>query len=366
MRIALVHDVLNQLGGAEKVLENFLEIWPDAVIHTVFYDEQKTYGVFARFKKRISWLNSFPFAHKHPRLFVGVIPLAFENFRFKDFDVVISDSSSFAKFAKSRGKLHISYIHTPTRFLWTEPEYLNRQNYPYLLRLAGKIILPLLRRWDYAAAQRPHFLIANSKNIQDRIKKYYNRESSVIFPPVDADFYKPTGQKQNYFLVASRLEPYKKIDLVIEAFNELGWPLKVAGTGTNLENLKSIAGSNVEFLGRVTDEELKRLYSEAKAYIFAAEEDAGIMVLEAQACGTPVIAYGKGGALETIVPGQTGEFFPEQSKESLVAVLRNFDSAKYTAETLRTHAVKFNKQVFQDKIRKFVEEKYKQFYKIGN
>jgi glycosyltransferase involved in cell wall biosynthesis len=357
MKVALVHDVLNQLGGAEKVLENFLEIWPDAVLHTVFYDEEKTESKYAKFAKRISALNKAPFARKHPRLFLPLLPLAFERFKFQDFDVVLSDSSAFAKGVKARGKLHICYCHTPTRFLWTEPEYLNNQNYPYLFKLAGKAILPLIRRWDYKAAQRVDFFITNSRNVQARIKKYYSRDSEIIPPPVDTEFFKPQGQRSDYFFVASRLEPYKKIELVIEAFNRMGWPLKVAGSGTNANKLRGMAKSNVEFLGRITDKELRRRYSECKAFIFPAEEDAGIMVVEAQSCGAPVIAYGAGGSLETVLPGVTGEFFSEQNAESLMVILKDFQPAKYDSSIIRQHALKYDKKNFQQRIKEFVEIK---------
>jgi glycosyltransferase involved in cell wall biosynthesis len=357
MKVALVHDVLNQLGGAEKVLESFLEIWPNATIHTVFYDEQKTLGKFAAFNKRISWLNNFPFAHKHPKLFVALIPLAFENFKFDDFDVVISDSSSFAKFVNPKKTLHICYCHTPTRFLWTEPDYIETQKYPAILKSFGKALLPWLKKKDYKAAQGPRFMIANSRNVYHRIQKFYHRESVVIPPPVDTEFFRPDGNKQDYFFVASRLEPYKKIELVIEASNQLGWPLKVAGTGTNSDKLKSKALPNVEFLGRISDEELRKRYSECKAFIFPAEEDAGIMVLEAQACGTPVIAYGAGGALETVLEGQTGMFFKEQTAESLIKTLAAFDLNKFDANTIRLHALKYDKKIFQQRMKEFVESK---------
>ncbi|MBX4205237.1 MAG: glycosyltransferase [Candidatus Doudnabacteria bacterium] len=361
MRVALVHDVLNQLGGAERVLANFLEIWPDATIFTAFYDEQKTQGQFARFTKKVSFLNNLPLSHIHPRLFVTLLPWAFESFNFNDFDVVISDSSAFAKFAKPKNKLHISYIHTPTRFLWIEPEYLDKQRYPYLFRLAGKFTLPWLRRKDYKAAQRPNFLIANSVTVQDRIKNFYHRESVVIPPPVDTLFYQTMGIKKDYFLIVTRLEPYKKVDIIIEAFNRLGWPLKIVGSGTIIDDLKKIAQGNVEFLGRIPETDLKRYYAEAKAFVYATEEDAGIALLEAQSAGTPVVAYGKGGALESVIADKTGEFFYDQTPESLITALQNFDASHYSREDLRNNALRFSKQKFQAQIRDFVEEKYREY-----
>ena len=360
MKIALAHDVLNQLGGAERVLDSFLEVWPDATLHTVFYDEQKTEGRYRNFAKKLSFLNSVPFSRKHPRLFVAVLPFAFGRFSFEGFDAVLSDSSAFAKGVRAGNRLHVCYCHTPTRFLWLEPGYLDSQGYPSFLKSLGKMIFPYLKRWDYAAAQRPNYMIANSRNVQARIKKIYNRDSDVIYPPVDCGFYKPVGEKKEYFLAAGRIEPYKRMDIVVEAFNELGWPLKVAGTGTGLEKLKSKAKPNIEFVGRVTDEELRRLYSEAKAFVFPGNEDAGIMPLEAAACGTPAIAYGAGGALETVVKGITGEFFDRQTKESLLAALRAFNPSAYDAGKIREQAMKFDKKNFQKRIRDYMEEKLKE------
>jgi glycosyltransferase involved in cell wall biosynthesis len=350
------------------VLQNFLEIWSEAEVHVLLYNKQKTQGEFERYKKKVSYLNVIPGIKQHPRLFLPLMPGAIESFQFDDYDLVLSDSSSFAKGVKT-DKLHICYCHAPTRFLWTELGYLDQQKYPGIFKGLGKLLLPRLKKWDLAAAQRPTFFIANSVNVQNRIRKYYQRESEVIFAPVDTEFFSAEGgstsgghtQKQDYFFAASRLEPYKKIETVIEAFNELDKPLKIAGTGTDLERLKAMAGSNIEFLGRVTDEELRKHYSEAQAFIFPAEEDAGIMPLEAMACGTPVIAFGFGGALETIQQGITGEFFYEQSAESLKNVVNNFDSSKYNSQTIRTHALQFDKKIFQKRIKEFVEEKYRIF-----
>lgn len=360
MKIALVHEFLNQLGGAERVLNNFLEIWPEAVVHVILYDKEKTNGQFEKYQKKISWLNELPGIKKHPRLFLALMPKAIESFRFDDFDLVLSDSSSFAKGAKAAGKAHICYCHTPTRFLWSMPEYIDNQQYPQILKTIGKQYLKRLKKWDFEAAQRPDFFIANSRNTQIQIRKFYNRDSIVIPPPVDADFFHPVSQKNDYFFTASRLEPYKKVELVIEAFNQLGLPLKVAGSGTHSENLKKMAKPNVEFLGRVSDEQLRILYSEAQAFIFPAEEDAGIMILEAQACGTPVIAYGKGGALETVIEGETGLFFKEQNVESVKSSIEHYDTSMYRSEILREHALRFDKKIFQKKIKEFVEEKYAQ------
>ena len=360
MKVALVHEFLNQLGGAEKVLQNFLEIWPEAEIHTLLYNPQKTLGQFESYKKHISWLNKLPSVNDHPRIYLPLMPAGIESFDFSGFDVVISDSSSFAHGAIAKDKLHICYCHTPARFLWTNPEYLGQQKYNRVLKWLGSRYLPMLKAWDLKASKRPNFYIANSRNVASRIKEFYNRESIVIPPPVDTEFYKPSGERRDYFLTVTRLEPYKKVDVIIEAFNRTGQKLKIAGTGTQLETLKQLAKPNIEFLGRVTDEELRNLYSGAQAFVFAAEEDAGIVLVEAQACGTPVIAYRAGGATEVVTEGVTGEFFPAQTAESLIAVLKNYQIGKYSATAVRANAEKYSKKSFQDQIKKFVEQKYQE------
>lgn len=357
MKIALVHEFLNQLGGAEKVLHNFLEIWPEATVHVILYDKEKTKGEFENYRKKISWLNTFPGVKNHPRLFVSFMPTAIESFKFGEYDVVLSDSSSFAHGIRT-DKLHICYCHTPARFLWTEPQYLSQQKYPAFFRWLGGLYLQRLKKWNLTAAQRPDFYVANSVNVQNRIKNFYNRDSVVIPPPVDTDFFKPIGEKKDYFFTVSRLEPYKKVDIIIQAFNELGLPLRIAGTGTQEQDLRNKARSNIEFVGRVSDEVLRTLYSQAKAFVFAANEDAGITLLEAQACGTPVIAYKAGGALETVTEGKTGLFYDKQTPQTLCGALQAFDASRYRTEDLRSNAEKYSKKNFQEKIKNFVEEKY--------
>jgi len=361
MKIALVHEFLTQLGGAERVLKNFLQEWPEARLNVLISSDTRTHGEFKTYQKQMSKLNYLPGVVHYHRWLLPLMPWAIEQFKFNEFDVVLSDSSSFAKGVKSQGKLHICYCHTPTRFLWTESEkYIEAQPNSPIVKFLAKLILPWLRRWDLEASKRPDYFIANSENVRQRILKYYQRDSIVIPPPVDTEFFKPQGVKQSHYLAASRLEPYKKIELVVSVFNDLGLPLKVAGTGTNLDKLRAMAKSNIEFLGRVSDEQLRTLYSEAQAFVFPAEEDAGIMVLEAQACGTPVIAFGKGGSLETILPGVTGEFFKEQTIDSLKSTLQNFNPLKYNPELIRANAQKYDNQVFRRKIREFVETKYQE------
>lgn len=364
MKIALVHEFLTQFGGAERVLQNFMEIWPDADLHVLVHSPNKIDHVFDKYKIKTSFINRLPGVHSDHKWYLPLMPLGAQSFDFKGYDVVLTDSSSFAKGIKRGKYLHINYCHTPTRFLWSESrEYLKSTKYPFFIKWLAIPILRLLKEWDYKAAQRPQYIIANSKNVQERIKKYYNRDAEVIPPPVDTEFFRPTGEKNDYYFAASRLEPYKNIDLVIKAFNELGWPLKVAGSGTAEEYLKSIAKPNIEFLGRVSDEQLRQHYSASKAFIFAAEEDAGIMVLEAQSCGTPVIAFAKGGSLETVVPNKTGLFFNDQTSQSLIEVLKTFDASKFNASEIRLHAQDYDKKTFQSRIVHFIEDKRQQYGK---
>ncbi len=367
MKIALVHEFLNQLGGAERVLQNFLEIWPDATIHTILYNKDKTHGVFEKYEKKISLLNTFPLAKKYPKFLLPWMPAAIESFDFSSYNVVLSDSSSFAHGANAKDKLHICYCHTPARFLWTESrEYIEEQKYFFVFKWIAKLFIPGLKKWDYKTSKRPFYMIANSENVSKRIKKYFNRESIALFPPIDTELFHPVGEKKDYFFTVTRLEPYKKTRLLVEVFNELGLPLKIAGTGSDLEYLKKAAKGNIEFLGRISDEDLRKRYSESLAFIFPAEEDAGMTVVESMSCATPVIAYRAGGALETVKEGVTGEFFDQQTPESLKQAIMTFVSSKYNPTTLREHAKQFDKKIFQEKIKKIVDDKYKEFYANRN
>jgi len=359
LKVALVHDFLTQWGGGEYVLKVFSEIYPDAPIYVINYDQKIVDEFLPKRKVIASFLQHFPGMPKSFKYWLSFMPRAIESFDLSDFDVVLSDSSAYAKGVITRPPTkHICYLHTPTRYLWSD-----YQSYvasaPIPLPLIGqpvvKTILRFLRRWDLIAAKRPDYLIANSEYIAKRTRQYYQRQpDSVLFPPVDCGRFKISSKLGDYFLVVGRQEPYKKTDLAIQAANELGLKLKVVGGGTKLGELKAIAGPTVEFTGRVSDEELVELYANCQAFIFPPKEDAGITPLEAMASGRPVIAYGEGGALESVVAGVTGEFFPEQTVESLVNALKNFDPKKYDPKKIRAHALKFDAKLFKDKIRQIV------------
>ena len=354
MKVALVHEFLTQYGGAERVLENFAELFPDAAVYTLVHNPK---AGFRHARIKTGALNFFAKLIPYKWL-LPLMPRAIEQFDFNDFDLLLSDSSAFAKGAiTGKQTMHISYCHTPTRYVWeSQEEYLENQRLPKFVKLLAHLFIEnYLKKWDYRAAQRPHFLIANSNTVKERIKKYYNRDADVIHPPVDTDFFRPMGGKQDYFFHASRLEPYKRTDLVIEAFNKLKLPLKIAGSGTHAERLKSQALGNIEFMGRVSDEQLRQLYSGAKAFVFPALEDAGIMVLESLACGTPVIGLAAGGTAEFVRDGENGILFKNQNASDIANALQRFNTISWQPEKLRQSALPFDKKEFQKKILSFIE-----------
>lgn len=359
MKVALIHDFLTQYGGAEKVLECFHEIWPQAPIFTLFYDKEAMANRFADCDIRVSPIQNLPFALKRYRWYLPLMSSAIERFNLKDFDLIISDSSAYAKGVITQpDTFHFSYIHTPTRYLWSDThDYLDSLKGGE--KIAGKIIAPLLTRlrmWDYLAAQRPDALIVNSKFVARRTKHYYHRESKVIYPPVETDKFKISRKIENYFLIVSRLRPYKRIDLAVQAFNQLKIPLKIIGGGDN-QSLKKMAGPNIEFLDFVSDKEKIAYLSHCQALIHPQEEDFGIAAVESMASGRPVIAYQAGGALETVIEGKTGKFFKEQTWESLAEAVVKFNSEDFNPEEIRKYAQKFSQERFKREIRAFVEDR---------
>lgn len=353
MKVALAHDLLTQLGGAERVLEELHEIFPTAPVFTLLHYKDKTQHRYDTWDVRPSYLQRIPQVFSYKWL-LPFMPAAIENMDFTGFDLVISDASALIKGVRlPPGCKHLCYCHTPTRYLWQDREnYVKTLPYPYAVKMAVQPVLNRLKKWDLRAAEKIDLYIANSAEVQGRIKRYYDRDSEVIYPPVDTQFFRPDKNipKENYFFTASRLEPYKKIDLVVETFNRLNLPLMVAGSGSQLEHLRKLAKPNVRILGRVGDKKLKELFQKSKAFVFPAYEDAGIMMLEAMACGTPVIAYRGGGALEFVEPGVTGEFFEEQIVESLSKAVLEFRASVYSSEKLAEKAKRYDKKVFREKI----------------
>jgi len=301
-------------------------------------------------------------------MFPQLRAIAFEQFDLSKYDVVISNGHAEAKGVITKPEtLHICYCHTPIRYYWSNyHDYIRNPRYGVLnplVKLGMPYLINYLRMWDSVAADRVDYFIANSKYVAKRIKKYYRRDATVIYPPVDTARFKPASKVKDYYFAAGRLIPYKQFDLIVEAFNDLGLPLKIAGSGPELKKLKKMAKPNVEILGYVSDEELEKLYAEAKVFIFPQEEDFGIAPVEAMACGRPVIAYGKGGALETVKKGVTGIFFKEQTPQCLINTIRKFDPDVFQPTKIRQHALNFDTKVFQRKIKNFVKEKYQEYQK---
>jgi len=368
MRVALIHDYLNQYGGAEKVLEVLTEIFPNAPIYTLLYDQKIVDKYFPRKKIRVSFLQKFPFIKKHHRFFPPLMPLAIERFDLSDYDLIISDSASFAKGVLTKPEaLHICYCHTPTRYAWDDSHrYIREFSMPSLAKIFIPFFMNYIRLWDKEAAMRVDKFICNSDFVAKRIDKYYKQNAEVIHPPVDAEFFLPSDSanstpqenEKNYFLMVGRLLPYKRFDIAIEAFNKLELPLKIIGSGPERKKLKKMANWNVEFLGEISGEKLREYYQNCEALIFPQEEDFGIVALEAMACGKPVIAFRGGGALESVLGGKTGVFFDDQTIDSLIEAVKNFNPEKFNFQTIRSHALKFDKEIFKKKIKDFIDKAY--------
>ncbi len=359
MKVAIVHDWLNQMGGAEVVLEALVEIYPQAPIYTSMYWPQATPQAYRSWDIRTSFMDRLPFVKRYHQPFLPLYPLAFESFDFTGYDLVISNKSGFCHgVITSPDTLHICYCLTPTRFLWDYSGYAERERLRRLARLALPPFLNYLRLWDRAAADRVDHFVAISRTVQRRIAKYYRRDSAIIHPPVDTTKFAPGDSRDDYFLIVSRLVPYKRIDLAVRAFNELGLPLVVIGDGRDRDSLQALAKPNIEFLGHVPDGEIVDYFARCRAFILPGQEDFCIAPVEAQAAGRPVIAYAAGGALDTVREGVTGSFFYEQTPEALTEAIQGFDETDYDPAVIRRHAERFDKRVFKERLIEFIKEKY--------
>lgn len=364
MKVALVHEYLNQWGGAERVVDALHELFPHAPLYTLMYDPERMKGHFRGLDIRTSFLQRQGIARFRKYTF-PLGPLAIESFDFSDFDVVISSSSSYAKGIITRPEiLHICYCHTPTSYLWGwTHHYLKEQR---LGRFTGAVVRSILhqqRQWDRLAAERVDRWVANSKNVQQRITKYYRKESTIIYPPVDIERFSLAPKIEDYFLFVGRLSAYKRADLAVQACRQLGLKLLVIGEGDERPHLESIAGKTVEFLGWQRDTETASYMSRCQALIFPGEEDFGITPVEAMAAGRPVIALAKGGALETVVEGKTGLLFGAPSVEALVHALRTFEQQahRFEPKKIRRHAEQFDQSVFVSRMKRFVEGSWQDF-----
>lgn len=358
LKIALVHDHLAQDGGAEQVLMVLKEIFPQAPIFTLIFDRKRTNRFFLDQEIKTSFLQKIPLGIKRYQWWLALMPLATESYNLMDYDVIISSASSFAKGVITKpSSFHLCYCHTPTRYLWTDTHsYVQELRVNPLIKSVLPFTLNKLRQWDQLASTRVDLYIANSETVRTRIKKYYHRDSVVVYPPVEVDkFYIDDGPKK-YYLAGGRLVPYKKIDLVVQAFSRLGIPLKIFGIGTELKRLKNMSRENIEFLGKVSDQEKQKLFAGCLAYLHPQEEDFGITAIEAMAAGRPVIAYRAGGATETVKEGITGEFFDEQWWEEIADKVIRFQSNKYNPELIRQHAQQFSVFNFKLKIRQTLKD----------
>ncbi|HKC05074.1 MAG TPA: glycosyltransferase [Patescibacteria group bacterium] len=348
MKTALVYDRVNKWGGAEHVLLALHEIFPDAPLYTSVYNEKNASWAKVFPEVLTSFLQKFPFAKNNHEFLAPLMPLAFESLDFSGFNLVISVTSEAAKGIKVKpGTIHLCYCLTPTRYLYShQDEYFKDTVFKSLT----KPIINYLKKWDFVAAQRPDAIIGISTEVKERIKKYYKRDSGIIFPPVSLKSKTINLKKGRYYLIVGRLVKYKKVDLAVEAFNKLGKPLIIVGTGREEKKLKRKAMKNIKFAGQVSEKELNEYYAGAKALIMPQEEDFGIVSLEAQLMGTPVIAYKKGGAIDTVIPEKTGVFFEEQKPESIIDAVKRFEKMRFVVDNLYTNARRFSKEVFKSKV----------------
>ena len=359
LRIALVHDWLTGMRGGEKCLEVMCELFPDAPIYTLLHVKGAMSPLIESKTIHTSFLQRFPFVEQKYRMYLPLFPFAIEAFDFSDYDLLLSTSHCVAKGAKPRGDaLHLCYCFTPMRYVYEMyDEYFGKGQAGMATRMAMKIVAPLLRVWDKKTADRVHHFVAISEHVRQRIHRHYGREAEVIFPPVDTAKFQASRRDAGYYLVVSALVPYKKVDLAVKAFNKTGKRLIIVGKGPDEEKLRQLAKPNVEFVGWKSDDELALLYAGCTALVFPGEEDFGIVPLEAMASGKAVIAYGKGGALETVQDGLSGVFFYEQTVEALEIAVSKAEQMQFDVENVRKRALQFSRSIYKDAMKKFIEEK---------
>jgi glycosyltransferase involved in cell wall biosynthesis len=360
MKIALVHDFLAQDGGAERVLKRLSEIYPDAPIYVWFYDKKAVNTYFQTKDIRTSFIQKLPFVKNHYQWYLPFLPTATDSFDLSAFDVVISSSSSFIKGVITLPHtLHICYCHTPPRYLWTDThDYIRNLRKISIIKKFLPFYLTRLRLYDAISAKRVNIFVSNSMNVAKRVRKYYDRESVVIHPPVDTHDGIISETIGDYFLAGGRLMAYKRFDLIVRTFNKLHLPLIIYGSGREEKPLRKMARKNITFLGKVSDAQRNKLLSRCLAFINPQEEDLGITPIEAMAHGRPVIAYGIGGNLETVIAGKTGAFFSQQNAECLAEAVIRFDPSRYSPAIIKEHAEQFSVETFKEKMKNFVESEW--------
>ncbi len=365
---ALICDWLNVYAGAERCVESFTNIWADFEIYSLidFLNDTDRYGILKNKYAHTSFIQNLPFAKSRYRDYLPLFPYAIENFNLSEYDLILSSSHAVAKGVLTHSdQLHISYVHTPIRYAWDLYfEYLKNSGLNSGLKgFFAKYFLHKIRIWDLISTNRVDYFIANSRYIASRIKKIYGRASDVIYPPVDTDKFEAKENKDEFYLTVSRLVPYKKVDVIVEAFSQINRKLVLIGDGPDMDKIKSKAKKNIEILGYQSNETIKHMMQNAKAFIFAAKEDFGIAPVEAQACGTPVICYGNGGVRETVIDNVSGVYFYEQSVESLLGALDKFEHNvdKFDPSFIRRNSLRFSRKRFEEEIKTYIEHKFNEF-----
>jgi glycosyltransferase involved in cell wall biosynthesis len=361
-RIAIVHEWLTAMRGGEKCVEAMCELFPSADLYTLLHIKDSVSPSIEQRNITTSFVQHLPFSSRIYRYYLPLFPTAVQQFSLDQFDIVLSSHHCVAKGVHTqKHTLHICYCHTPMRYLWDLYDVYFREGGNVIVRAGARVFRGYLRRWDLRTAGNPHFFIANSENIRKKILSLYGREAEVIYPPVDVQTFRASGRDDGYFLVVGALVPYKRVDVAIEAFNATGQRLVVAGDGPDRDRLKRMAHPNIEFVGWQTDDQLRALYSGCRALVFPGEEDFGIVPVEAMASGKAVIALGKGGVLETVVNGVHGVLFRDQTRACLEQAVRAFEPARFNADELHRHAMKFDRKTFLSRFKEYVEQRWKEW-----
>lgn len=373
MKIAIVHDYLNQLGGAERCVAAMLEAYPRADLYTSLYFPEDTFEAFRQAEVHTSFMQRLPGIRRHYRKYFPLYPRAFESFDLGGYDVVLSSSSAFAKFAvPGPGTLHICYCYTPMRFAWDFDQYAFKENWPRPLQRLLRPVVEKLRAYDVESLERVHHFLTISEYVRDRILACYGRKAEVIHPPIDTErFFISKDRPEDYYLVVSRLIAHKRVDVAVDAFNRLGRPLKIVGHGPQLKELTQRAKKGIEFFPKIDDARLSELYSRCRALIVPSTEEFGLAPVEAMASGRPVIAFRAGGAVETVIPNESGQgdasrlvtglFFEEQTGPSLREAVLRFEKLEFDPKAIRSHTMRFDKQVFIERLKASVAERWKRF-----
>lgn len=363
-KIAIAHDWLTGMRGGEKVLEQILKVLGPRDIYTLVAIPENMSPIFQACPIHTSFIQRLPFGAKKYQYYLPFFPLAIEHFDFSDYDIVVSMSTCAAKGIITRPRtFHFSCVNTPVRYAWDfYKTYLQSARPKFIMKYVWPLVMHYFRNWDVNSAHRVDCFISNSDNVARRIKKYYRREAITLYPPVDCERMSPGSAKEDYYFVLSALVPYKRIDLAVKACRRLKRKLIIAGEGAEYKSLKSLAaGADVKFVGWVSDQQAVELYQKARAFIFPGEEDFGITPLEAQACGTPVLAFGRGGALETIRPGEGGWFFYEQTEEAIVLALQEMEKMTFPIDKMLAWTKTFSNECFQKRFVRLLSEQYNSY-----